>query len=170
MTKIWSEGGFVENDLWVIETDEVQAGEGARAILEVGAFLELAEHSNESGFGVLVRPADDVIRLEPHLDRIALVAIAFPAFNDGRGFSHATLLRQRLGYRGEIRAVGDVLIDPIPLMLRTGFTSFAVSNPTALKRLAENRLPGIAERYQPSAMPSTEAGGFSWRRIGGRGA
>lgn len=170
MTKIWNAGGFVDNDPWVIETDEIKAGEGARAIVGLDAFLELVEHSNESGFGVLVGPADDVTRLGPHLDRIALVAIAFPAFNDGRGFSHATLLRQRLGYQGEVRAVGDVLIDPIPLMLRTGFSSFAVSNPTALARLAENRLPGIAQRYQPTVVASAVAGGFSWRRIGGTGA
>lgn len=170
MIKIWNETGFVENDPWVLETDEVQASEGERAVVGIEAFLELAEHSNESGFGVLLRPADDVTRLEPYLDRIALVAIAFPAFSDGRGFSQATLLRERLGYKGEVRAVGDVLIDPIPLMLRTGFTSFAVSNPTALARLAENRLPGIAERYQPTAVLANEAGSFSWRRIGGRGA
>lgn len=170
MTKIWNQSGFLDNDTWVIETDEIKAGEGERAIVGLEAFLDAAEHSNENGFGVLLRPADDVARLAPYLDRIALVAISFPAFSDGRGFSHATLLRQRLGFTGEIRAVGDVLIDQVPLMLRTGFTSFAVSNPVALARLAENRLPGIAERYQPSAVPSTEAGGFSWRRIGGRGA
>ena len=170
MTKIWSQAGFLENDPWVIETDEIKAGEGQRAIVGLETFLDAVEHSNEGGFGVLLRPADDVARLEPHLDRIALVAIAFPVFSDGRGFSHATLLRQRLGYEGEVRAVGDVLIDPIPLMLRTGFTSFAVSNPTALARLAENRLPGIAQRYQPTVVASAEAGGFSWRRIGGTGA
>lgn len=170
MSKIWNQSGFLDNDTWVIETDEIKAGEGERAIVGLEAFLDAAEHSNENGFGVLLRPADDVARLAPYLDRIALVAISFPAFSDGRGFSHATLLRQRLGFNGEIRAVGDVLIDQVPLMLRTGFTSFAVSNPVALARLAENRLPGIAERYQPSAVPSTEAGGFSWRRIGGRGA
>lgn len=170
MTKIWNQSGFLDNDTWVIETDEVKAGEGERAIVGLEAFLDAAEHSNENGFGVLLRPADDVARLAPYLDRIALVAISFPAFSDGRGFSHATLLRQRLGFAGEVRAVGDVLIDQVPLMLRTGFTSFAVSNTVALARLAENRLPGIAERYQPSAVPSTEAGGFSWRRIGSRGA
>lgn len=170
MTKIWNQSGFLDNDTWVIETDEIKAGEGERAIVGLEAFLDAVDHSNENGFGVLLRPADDVARLAPHLDRIALVAISFPAFSDGRGFSHATLLRQRLGFTGEVRAVGDVLIDQVPLMLRTGFTSFAVSNPVALARLAENRLPGIAERYQPSAVSSTEAGGFSWRRIGGRGA
>jgi uncharacterized protein (DUF934 family) len=111
-----------------------------------------------------------VTKLEAHLDRIALIAVAFPAFNDGRGFSHATLLRERLGYSGELRAVGDVLIDQVPLMLRTGFDSFAVTNPVAQRRLAENCLMGVAQRYQPTARDSLAVGGFSWRRLGSTGA
>lgn len=170
MTQIWKETGFVDGDAWVTETDERKAVEGERPLLPLDAFLRRAAETNEIGLGVLVAPADDVRALSPYLDRIALVAVQFPAFNDGRGFSHATLLRQRLGYDGEIRAVGDVLIDQVPLMLRTGFTSFAVSNPVAISRLKENRLPGIAERYQPGPVPSGEAVGFSWRRLGGRGA
>lgn len=170
MTKIWKETGFVDGDAWVIETEDRKAGEGERALLPLDVFLRTAAETNAIGLGVLVAPADDVQALAPYLDRIAIIAVQFPAFNDGRGFSHATLLRQRLGFGGEIRAVGDVLIDQVPLMLRTGFTSFAVTNPVALSRLRENRLPGIAERYQPGPVPSGDAVGYSWRRIGGRGA
>ncbi len=170
MSKIWKETGFDENDRWVIETEERKAGDGERPVLGLEALIAAADETNEGGFGVLVAPADDVKRLEPYLDRIDLIAVAFPAFNDGRGFSHATLLCQRLGFAGELRAVGDVLIDQIPLMLRTGFDSFAVTNAVALKRLEEGRLPGIAQRYQPAARASTVAGGFSWRRLGTAGA
>ena len=116
------------------------------------------------GFGVLIKPADDVLKLEPYLYRLEIVAVAFPAFNDGRAFSHASLLRSRLNFTGEVRAVGDVLIDQIPLMLRCGIDSFAVTNATALKRLAENRLPGIANHYQPAARASADVGSYSWRR------
>ncbi|KPF43783.1 DUF934 domain-containing protein [Rhizobium sp. AAP43] len=169
MTKIWNENGFVESDAWVIETEERKAGEAEKVVLPFDAFLTAVGESNAGGLGVLVAPADDVTKLEPHLDRIALIAVAFPAFNDGRGFSHATLLRERLGYKGEVRAVGDVLIDQVPLMLRTGFDSFAVRNTTALARLAANCLPGVAQRYQPTARASDRTGGFSWRRVGGTG-
>ena len=161
MTKIWNESGFVADDPWIIETEEVQAGSNEKAILGLDAFLA---KTDETGLGVLINPADDVRRLEGHLDRLALVAVAFPAFNDGRAFSHASLLRARLGFAGEMRAVGDVLIDQIPLMLRCGVDSFAVSNATALKRLAENRLPGIDNHYQPTARPSQDVGSYSWRR------
>jgi len=57
-----------------------------------------------------------------------------------------------------------VLIDQIPLMLRCGIDSFLVRNPTALGRLAKNRLPGIDTYYQPAAVPTRAAGGYSWRR------
>ncbi|ASY62771.1 Oxidoreductase [Sinorhizobium sojae CCBAU 05684] len=164
MTKIWKESGFVNDDPWVIETELTKAGSNEKAIVGLDAFLQQAA-TGASGLGVLISPADDVTRLAPHLDRIALVAVSFPAFNDGRAFSHASLLRTRLGYAGEIRAVGDVLIDQIPLMLRCGIESFAVSNATALKRLAEGRLPGISNHYQPTAKPTANANSYSWRRV-----
>ena len=165
MTKIWKETGFVNDDPWIVETEEAKAGTNERAILGIEEFLARVAEGDETGLGVLIRPADDVRRLADHLDRIALVAVAFPAFNDGRAFSHASLLRSRLGFKGEVRAVGDVLIDQIPLMLRCGIDSFAVTNATALKRLAEKRLPGIAKHYQPAAKPAADPKSYSWRRV-----
>lgn len=165
MTKIWKETGFVGDDPWIIETEETKAGSNEKAIVGLDAFLAKVADSDETGLGVVIAPADDVTKLAPHLDRLALVAVAFPAFNDGRAFSHASLLRARLGFSGEVRAVGDVLIDQIPLMLRCGVDSFAVSNATALKRLTEGRLPGIAVHYQPTAKPSADAKSYSWRRV-----
>ncbi|WP_242146666.1 DUF934 domain-containing protein [Sphingomonas sp. BAUL-RG-20F-R05-02] len=73
---------------------------------------------------VRVEPGDDARALLPHLDRIALVEVAFPGFRDGRGYSAARILREA-GYTGELRAEGDVLVDQLPLMRRCGFDSFA---------------------------------------------
>jgi Uncharacterized protein conserved in bacteria len=162
--RIWRETGFVENDPWVIETDEVTGSEEQKALLPLADLIEKAESSNDVGLGVLIKPGDDVRKLEPYLYRLDIVAVEFPAFNDGRAFSHASLLRERLAFRNEIRAVGDVLIDQIPLMLRCGIDSFAVKNATALKRLEQGRLPGISVHYQPTARPAEKSGGYSWRR------
>ena len=164
MTKIWNESGFVSDDPWVIEAEETQAGSNENAILPLASFLEKAE-AGETGLGVLIQPADNVKALAPHLDKIALVAVSFPAFNDGRSFSHASLLRDRIGYKGEIRAVGDVLIDQVPLMLRVGIISFAVTNATAIRRLEEGRLPGIDNHYQPTARKAEDPKSYSWRRV-----
>ncbi|MEE4338994.1 DUF934 domain-containing protein [Erythrobacter sp.] len=73
---------------------------------------------------VRIEPGDDARLLLPFLDRLALVEINFPAFTDGRGYSAARILREA-GYAGELRAVGDVLIDQLSHMRRCGFDSFA---------------------------------------------
>jgi uncharacterized protein (DUF934 family) len=77
---------------------------------------------------VRIEPGEDARDLIPHLDRIALVEIAFPAFRDGRGYSSARVLREA-GYTGELRAAGDVLVDQIAFMRRCGFDSFAPNAP-----------------------------------------
>jgi len=164
MTKIWRETGFVENDPWVIETDVVKVSGDQKPLLTLDELIAKAGESNDVGFGVVIKPADDVLKLEPYLYRLEIVAVAFPAFNDGRAFSHASLLRQRLGYTNELRAVGDVLIDQVPLMLRVGIDSFAVTNETAIRRLAENRLPSIPHHYQPAVRDAEAGKGYSWRR------
>ena len=164
MTKIWNEDGFVQDDPWVLETEDRKAGHNERAILSLADFIIRAQEG-EKGLGVLIEPADDVRSLAPHMENLGFVAVSFPAFNDGRGFSHASLLRDRLGFAGEIRAVGDVLIDQVPLMLRCGITSFAVKNETAIRRLSEGRLPSIQEHYQPATRAAKDPQSYSWRRV-----
>lgn len=84
--------------------------------------------SRRSGkLGVRIGPADDVQELVPFLDRLALVAIEFPAFGEGRGYSQAHLLRERLAFKGEVRAVGIVKQDQIYFMHRAGFDAFELS-------------------------------------------
>ena len=74
----------------------------------------------------ILGPTDDPHALDGQLDGVALIAIEFQKFADGRGLSIATLLRKRLGYKGELRAVGDVARDQLFQMARCGFTAFAL--------------------------------------------
>ena len=76
--------------------------------------------------GVWLGPDDDVAPLLPWLATLPLIAIRFPVFTDGRGYSLARLLRGRHGYAGELRAVGDVLRDQLYFLQRCGFDSFAL--------------------------------------------
>ena len=76
----------------------------------------------ESGDGVLVL-ANDVNALDVNLDGITQIDLHFPAFTDGRAFTQAYLLRRRRKFAGDIRATGDVLIDQLVQMQRTGFSS-----------------------------------------------
>ncbi len=73
---------------------------------------------------VRLEPGDDARDLLPYLDRLQLVEVNFPSFTDGRGYSAARILREA-GYTGELRAVGDVLVDQLFAMRRCGFDSFA---------------------------------------------
>ena len=88
------------------------------AQVTVDAFLE---QSNAAA--VRIEPGDDARALIPHLDRLRLIEVNFPAFGDGRGYSSARILREA-GFKGEIRAVGDVLVDQIAYMKRCGFDAF----------------------------------------------
>jgi uncharacterized protein (DUF934 family) len=67
---------------------------------------------------------DRVEDLQPHLAALKLIVLHFPKFSDGRAYSQARLLRERFGYRGELRATGGVLQDQLPFLLRCGFDSF----------------------------------------------
>ncbi|MCX7676688.1 MAG: DUF934 domain-containing protein [Alteraurantiacibacter sp.] len=93
------------------------------AAVTVDAFLD---QSNAAA--VRIEPGDDARALLPHLDRLALVEVNFPVFGDGRGYSSARILREA-GYTGELRAVGDVLVDQIAFLRRCGFDSFAPDVP-----------------------------------------
>ena len=72
---------------------------------------------------VRIEAGDDTRELLPHLQRLALVEINFPAFGDGRGYSSARMLGEA-GYEGELRAVGDVLVDQLAYMRRCGLDAF----------------------------------------------
>lgn len=74
--------------------------------------------------GVRLDAGEEVEALAYDLPRLAVVALDFPKFGDGRSFSNARLLRERYAFRGQIRAVGDVLREQAGFMVRVGFDSF----------------------------------------------
>lgn len=93
------------------------------------AAIPLADFvAGSNAAAVRIEPGEDARALLPHLGQISLIEIAFPAFGDGRGFSSAQILREA-GYAGELRAVGDVLVDQFVFLRRCGFDSFAPNKP-----------------------------------------
>jgi len=93
---------------------------------EGGELISLADwlEAPREGGGVLLRSSDDPVKLAGTFDAAGLIAVDFPKLNDGRGYSTASLLRQRLGYRGALRAVGAVTADQVFALARVGFDSF----------------------------------------------
>jgi uncharacterized protein (DUF934 family) len=164
--RLWTPQGFREDEWARAESAEALAGNG-RFILPLQAFLDLDPQVRKSAkerLGVELLPGDALEKMADLLDDLSLVALAFPAFNDGRSFSKGELLRSRYHFEGVVRATGQVLIDQLPHMLRLGFTEFEVSHPTLIARLEAGRTGGIPLYYQPTAKP-TGKGKYSWRRI-----
>src|SRR5947209_16349690 len=114
--------GKIADDAFVTLTDEADVpGDGA-IIVSAARLLEDAERLLTRGgrTGVIWPNNREVDDLVPYLDRLAVVALVFPTFRDGRAYTQARLLRERYGYRGELRATGQVLRDQCLFMLRAG--------------------------------------------------
>jgi len=109
------------------------------ALLERGTPLGLRLHSDQSPEAI----ADDV-------QHFALIALEFPKFRDGRAYSYARLLRERYGFKGELRAVGDVLMEQLLFMVRTGFDAFDVQQSPDPVAAFETALKDFTVWYQPT--------------------
>jgi phosphoadenosine phosphosulfate reductase len=118
--------------------------------------------------GLLIEAGESIDDVAADLPRFALIALSFPKFRDGRAFSTARLLREKHGFAGELRAVGNVLSDLIPFMRRVGFDAFEVTHAPTRRALAEGRIPEVALHYQPAAPGEDVASGpRPWLRRSG---
>ena len=164
---LWRREGFIE-DKWAFLGEEAPIPEEGAIVVPLKRWLEQRQAlmSRVNPVGVAVEAGADA---QAHLADLAdrpLVALAFGRFADGRSFSYARILRDRLEFSGELRATGDVLIDEIPLMLRCGFDSFEVTNAPTLHSLEAGRLPGSPLHYQPSsAHDEAGEGTRPWLRV-----
>ncbi|MEY4729826.1 MAG: hypothetical protein RL020_984 [Pseudomonadota bacterium] len=103
----------------------------------------------KSKIGVWLAPNDEPEVIAADLDKFSVIAVDFPQFTDGRGYSIARLLRERYKYTGELRAIGDVLQDQIYYLQRCGFNAFAVRADKNIED-ALNAFNDFSETYQTS--------------------
>lgn len=120
--------------------------------------LDALRHAGTAapGYGVWLAAGDDPHEAAPWLAGAALVAIDFPVFTDGRGYSSAYWLRTRLGWAGDLRAVGDVQRDQLHYLRRVGFTSFALREDRSA-HAAIGAFDEFSESYQASVVPELPA-------------
>ena len=116
----------------------------ARLLADAGEFVQRA-----GATGVLWQNDRNVSELSPHLDRLALVALVFPNFRDGRAYSQARILRERHHFRGELRATGQVLRDQFLFLFRAGFDAFEVTKSTDAAAFVET-IHRYSVFYQPA--------------------
>ena len=100
--------------------------------------------------GVWLAPHDDPAALAEDVRRLPVIAIDFPAFTDGRGYSLARLLRQCYGYAGELRAIGDVQRDQLYYLSQVGFDAFAVREDQDIEAALAS-LRDFSDGYQGTA-------------------
>jgi len=124
-----------------------EAGSGPQVL----TLAELTAGAAAAGaLGVLIGPTDDVRLLAPYLGRLTLVVVQFEKLGDGRGYSQAQVLRQQVGYRGELRASGALKRDHMYLLARCGFDAFEL-DPSEDGQGAWAQLERFSVAYQASS-------------------
>ena len=154
MQRIIKNGQLVDETWHLLPTDATLEGVSNCDDLIVPLSLYV-EHSSalkarDGGLGVWLEAGEEIEEIADQLDNFQVIALNFPAFTDGRHSSTAYMLRTRYGYKGEVRAIGDVLRDQLWALQRCGFDAFALKadkDPDdALKAFSE-----FSEVYQASA-------------------
>jgi len=105
--------------------------------------------ARQDSLGIVLKSDQKPELIVDDLSHFSLIALEFPAFVDGRAYSYARLLRDRYGYAGELRAVGDILLEQLHFMHRVGFDSFALKSDDAVGAW-ETALADLSVWYQPT--------------------
>ena len=143
--------GRIITDLFVHVADGAELpGDGAILVTAERFLADPEALLRRAGkVGVIWPNNRDLDGLVPYLDRLAVVALVFPTFRDGRAYSQARLLRERFLYRGELRATGQVLRDQFVFMLRAGFDAFEVKKQADAEAFAQT-VQRYSVFYQPT--------------------
>ncbi len=137
-------------DTWVSLSDNDELPEDVtQCVVSIDRYTELAAGATTQPGGLLLGPSDDVTRAKPYIDELKLICIDFPVFTDGRGYSHARILRKRFGYTGELRAVGDIRVDQLLFMQRTGINTYLFDDAPDEALITE-----LNTRYKHNYQPS----------------
>jgi len=159
--------GHVTEDRFRLLSDEAPLPEGEPVIVSLTRFR--AEHdaliARNAPIGVQLRSNEAPSALADDISRLSVIAVEFPVFRDGRGFSYAHRLRTQMGYEGELRAVGHILPDQALFLTRVGFDAIEIKDDAKLsdwqrglsemtvwyQRAADARVPVLALRHQRQA-------------------
>jgi uncharacterized protein (DUF934 family) len=144
-------GGKIADDSFVKLAVDTPLPEGGDILVPAERFVGEADAllKRTGKVGVIWPNNRDIAELVPYLGKIAVVALVFPTFRDGRAYSQARLLRERYNYRGELRATGQILRDQFVFMLRAGFDSFDVK-----KQADAEAFMKTAKRYSVFYQPT----------------
>ncbi|MCH8213284.1 MAG: DUF934 domain-containing protein [Proteobacteria bacterium] len=157
--------GAPVDDPWVTVDDGTQLPMDGPAMVSLERWQAHRDEllGRNAPLGIRLKSDQSPALIADDLDRFAVVALEFPVFRDGRAYSHARLLRERYGYRGEVRAVGEVLRDQFLFMVRCGFDALEVRDEKAVEQWRE-AVSEISVVYQPAADSATPVWALRRRR------
>jgi len=153
MTAILRAGEIVADDWTVVEDGRTELGAaGGKVIVTLARWREEREAlvAAHAAVGVLVPNTADIEAVYPEISDRPLIALQFPAFADGRALSQAVVLRKRLRFAGELRAVGDIIRDLVFWLGRCGFDSIVPRKDQDLEG-CRAALGELSVAYQASA-------------------
>ncbi|MFZ5733228.1 MAG: DUF934 domain-containing protein [Pseudomonadota bacterium] len=151
----------IVSDTFAVLADDAELPASGDVLVSATRFLaDPAAILSRSGKAGVIWPNNrDLDDLVPHLDKLAAVALIFPSFRDGRAYTQARLLRERHGYKSELRATGQVLRDQFVFMLRAGFDAFDVKKQSDADAFAD-----VATRYSVFYQPTGDGRVTAFRR------
>jgi uncharacterized protein (DUF934 family) len=151
MPKLIKNNQIIDDQRQILDKEFSGSTESSNDFVPLDYLLANPELLNEQpNIGVWLDSDQGPEALEPFLGKLSAIAINFPKFVDGRGYSYARILRDRLAYEGEIRAIGDVLHDQLFYMKRCGFDAFAVREDKDIT-VALTGLNDFTESYQAAS-------------------
>jgi uncharacterized protein (DUF934 family) len=145
--------GKIVDDLWTLipEDSETEASTlpSGNIIVPLSLWLNKSSLQERSDVGVWLANDIDLTSIEADLSNLPLIAIDFPGFMDGRGFSLARLIRERYQFKGEVRAIGHIIRDQLCYLKRCGFNAFSFGENVDIES-ALSSLNDFTEAYQVS--------------------
>lgn len=153
MPNIISKDGSIHQNEWVVvqrpeSGESLDMPEQQPALIPADLWLENRDQFvGKSDIGVWLDSHEEPGILADHVHELTLVAVNFPKFSDGRGYSTARLLRERFGYKNELRAIGDVLLDQLQFMKRCGFDTYDLRADKDIRKAARS-LNFFSQGYQ----------------------
>lgn len=168
MSALYKNGGFTVDPWAFPDQDTPIPANGPIALTRARLLAEWpALKGRADGVGLLLDSGEKLEGLEEIIPSLRLIALRIPKYSDGRQYSIARRLRDNYGYRGELRATGDVLRDQVPILRRAGFDALEITHPGTIQALRDGVVIAVQRHYQPASLETVEAkpGWRPWLRV-----
>jgi uncharacterized protein (DUF934 family) len=168
MTALYKNDGFIA-DPWAFPDQETPIPANGPVALPRARLLAewLTLQGRADGVGLFLEAGEKLEGLADFIPQLRLIALQIAKYSDGRHYSIARRLRDNFGYRGELRATGDVLRDQIPILRRAGFDALEITHPGTIQALRDGVVIAVQRHYQPASLEAVEAkpGWRPWLRV-----